>query len=91
MKFERGHVLFIEALQKWTEKHGDSWLLGAYVVNGQISKGSQFNCGDKYSLYNFYFGRKGMNKKSFVFSEVAQQHTSKCGVLAANTFSVNRQ
>ncbi len=69
VKIERGRASFREALQKGKEKHGDNWLLSAYVM---VHQGSQFNHGEKYSPNNFYFGKKGMNKKSYVFSEVVQ-------------------
>jgi hypothetical protein len=79
-------------LQKWMNTHGNNWLLGAYVVNGQINQRSQFNRGDKYSPYNFYFGKKGTDNKSTVFGEVAQQHArTEYGVLAAHLFSVKAQ
>ncbi len=45
--------------------NGDNWLLDAYVVNGQINQRSKFNCGQKFSSYNFYCGKKGTDRKSF--------------------------
>ena len=91
-KIERGHASFKEALQKWMNRHGDNWLLGAYVVNGQINQRSMFNRGDKYSPYNFYFGKKGRDEKVTVFGEVAQQNArTEYGVLAAHLFSVKAQ
>ncbi len=91
-KIERGHASFKEALQKWMEKHGENWLLGAYVVNGQINQRTQFNRGDKFSPYNFYFGKQGTDTKNNVFGEVAQQYAkTEYGVLAAQLFSIKAQ
>jgi hypothetical protein len=91
-KIERGHATFKEALQKWMEKHGDNWLLGAYVVNGQINQRTQYNRGDKFSPYNFYFEKKGTDKNLNVLGEVAQQHAkTEYGVLAAQLFSIKAQ
>ncbi len=77
-------------MQKLTENHGQNWLLGAYVVNGQINQRTQFNRGDKFSPYNFYFGKKGTDRKRTVFSEVSQQHAkTEYGVLVAQLFSIS--
>jgi hypothetical protein len=45
------------------------------------------------SPYNFYFGKKGTDRKRNVFSEViAQQHAKmEYGVLAAQLFSIKAQ
>jgi hypothetical protein len=54
-KVERGHATFKEALQKWMETYGENWVIGAYVVNHEVNKRSQYNRGEKFSPYNFYY------------------------------------
>jgi hypothetical protein len=91
-KIERGHSTFKETLQKWMEQHGDNWIIGASIVNHTVNKRSQFNRGEKFSPYNFYYGKAPLDKKNVVFGEVAQQCCkSEYGMMAGKCFSTKCQ
>ncbi len=36
------------------EEHGDNLVIGASIVNHNVNKCSELNCGEKFSPYNFY-------------------------------------
>jgi len=91
-KIECGHSTFKEALQKWMEQHGDNWIIGASIVNHTVNKHSQFSRGEKFSPYNFYYGKGPLDNKNIVFGEVAQQCCkSEYGMMAGQVFSMKCQ
>jgi len=69
------------------ESNGDNWVVGAYVVNHAVNKRSQFNRGEKFSPYNFYYGKTPLGNKDTIFGEVAQKKCeSEYGIIVANLF-----
>jgi hypothetical protein len=69
------------------ESNGDNWVVGAYVVNHEVNKRSQFNRGEKFSPYNFYYGKTPLGNKDTIFGEVAQKECeSEYGIIAAHLF-----
>ena len=86
-KIERGHATFKESLQKWMEEYGDNWVIGASIVNHSINKRSQFNRGEKFSPYNFYYGKAPLDNRNVVFGKVAQQCCmTEYGMMAGHLF-----
>jgi hypothetical protein len=91
-KIERGHSTLKEPLQKWMESNGDNWVVGSYVVNHEVNKQSQFNHGERFSPYNFYYGKTHLGNKETIFGEVAHQYCeSEYGIMAAHLFSKKAQ
>jgi hypothetical protein len=87
-KIERGHATFKEAFQKWMEQNGDNWVIGALIVNHNNNKHSQFDHGEKFSPYNFYYGKAPLDNRNVVFGEVAQQCCkSEYGMMAGHMFA----
>ena len=46
------------------EEYGDNWVIGASIVNHSINKRSQFNRGEKFSPYNFYYGKAPLDNRN---------------------------
>ncbi len=86
-KVERGHGPFKENLQKWMREHpGESWTVGAYVVNGQMNRLAQYNRGG-FSAYNLYYGKNCTQKTSIILGEVAAKHArTEIGILCAKNY-----
>ena len=86
-KVERGHGPFKENLQKWMREHpGQSWTVGAYVVNGQMNRVAQYNRGG-FSAYNLYYGKNCTQKTSVILGELAAKHARiEIGILCAKNY-----
>jgi hypothetical protein len=74
----------LEELQKWMESNGDNWVVGAYLVNHEVNKRSQFNRGEKFSSYNFYYGKTPLGTQSLV--RWLKKCESEYGIIAAHLF-----